>query len=428
MLLTTKFQPHIFSDIVGNSSAIERAKEWAVVWSKGGRPRPLLLYGSPGVGKTTLAQVIASEMDWEMIETNASDVRKKKDLSEVLGPAATEGTLTGRRRLIVIDEVDGLDTSDRGAVSAITSVLESTQQPILLIANDPYIQKLKVLRSVAEFVEMKKVSAREIFARLKRIVDSEKMDVPLIMLKEIADAADGDVRSAIVDLQANAHLGKQRAEQFDQTESDKKTSGVPSPSEVPSSSSSKLSLRRDRSVDIHRGLGYLFKAENFHRARTALWDVDLDPEMLMLWIAENIPHEYEDPKEVSDAYEMLSKADVFEGRIRNRQYWGLRRYSTELATAGVVAARKKQYKKFTKYKFPNMLRKMSQTVIRRTLFKSIASKVGRKMHLSIKDTIKQMPIIAPFVLQNPGWYGLEDTEIMFLKKVAASATPGSSDF
>lgn len=416
--MTTKYQPHIFSDIVGNSSAIEQARKWAVVWSKGGRPRPLLLYGSPGVGKTTLAQVIASEMDWEMIETNASDVRKKKDLSEVLGPAATEGTLTGRQRLIVIDEVDGLDTSDRGAVSAITSVLESTQQPILLIANDPYIQKLKVLRSAAEFVEMKKVSAREIFARLKRIVDSERMDVPLIMLKEIADAADGDVRSAIVDLQANAHLGKPKVGQPERTGSDKEVPGAPSPQEVPSSS--KLSLRRDRAIDIHRGLGYLFKAENFHRARTALWNVDLDPEMLMLWIAENIPNEYEDPKEVSDAYEMLSRADVFEGRIRNRQYWGLRRYSTELATAGVAAARKKQYKKFTKYQFPNMLRKMAQTVVRRTLFKSIASKVGRKMHLSIKDTIKQMPIIAPFVLQNPEWYGLEDTEIMFLKKVAAS--------
>lgn len=414
MLLTVKYQPKSYSDIVGNSDAIERIRRWAGIWAKGGRPMPILLYGSPGVGKTTLAYVTAFENDWELIETNASDVRKKKDLSEVLGPASSEGTLTGRQRLIVIDEVDGLDTSDRGAVSAITSILESTQQPILLIANDPYIQKLKELRSVADFVEVRKVSAREIFARLKRIADSERLDIPMLVLKEIADAADGDVRSAIVDLQAHAHIGQEKhlssASPTSSSSSEQQTS-------TPSLS---MSLRRDREVDIHRGLGYLFKAESFQRARSALWNVDVDPEMLMLWIAENIPHEYDDPEEVSKAYDALSKADVFEGRIMNRQYWGLRRYSTELATTGVAAVRKKQYKKFTKYHFPKVLRKMADSMIRRTMLKAIAAKVGKRMHLSVRDTVKQMPVLAPVVLKNPAFYQLEDSEILFLKKLAAT--------
>jgi replication factor C large subunit len=419
MLLTEKYAPHRYNDIIGNHDAVERVRKWAESWSRGERPTPLLLYGPPGIGKTTLAYVSAHEMGWEILETNASDVRKKSALSEILGPAASEGTLSGRMRLIIIDEVDSINPTDRGAVSAIVDVIEKARQPIILIANDAYVQKLKELRSVVEFVEMRRISAREIFGYLKRIVDTEHMDVSFLLLKDIADASDGDVRSAITDLQAYVHVHPFSHQQPPHQSPHQQSSHQSHPSQQPPKQPPKQEItlsRRDRTVDIYRALGYMFKAENFQRARSALWDVDIDPETLMLWIAENIPNEYDDADEIAHAYDRLSRADVFEGRIRKRQYWGLRRYSTELATAGVAAAKKAPYKKFTKYRFPNVLREMSTSVLKRAILNSIASKVGKKMHLSKKDTLKDFHILVPIILANPSYYQLDDSEITFLKK------------
>ena len=52
---------------------------------------------------------------------------------------------------------------------------------------------------------------------------------------------------------------------------------------------------------------------------------------------------------------MLSKADIFDGRIKRRQYYGLLKYSSVLMTYGVAAAKKEKYKKFTRYRFPSFL-------------------------------------------------------------------------
>ena len=81
--------------------------------------------------------------------------------------------------------------------------------PIVLIANDPYDPRFSTLRSLCLMIEFKRPHSREVAAFLKKICLKEGIEAEEAALKFIAQRAQGDVRSAINDLQALAQ-GKKR--------------------------------------------------------------------------------------------------------------------------------------------------------------------------------------------------------------------------
>jgi len=380
-LLVDKYRPATLSEIIGNEDVVAEVKEWADKWANGERQTPIMLYGSPGSGKTSIAHALARDMGWELLETNASDVRNKGSLEAVVGRAATESTLSGSLRLIVIDEVDGINgQKDRGAVPTIIAAIEKSGQPIMLIANDAKAQKLKALRAAADFLEVKPINPIDLAAHLKGIASSEHIHTSDAALKEIAERSRGDVRSAITDLLSPASF-------------------------------------RDRGIDLDTALGNMFMADDFETARRSLWDVDEDPEYRMLWIDENIPRQYTRPEDIHRAFEAMSRADVMVGRIRRRQHWGLMRYIGELSTAGVASAKAGVYKKRDSYQFPLYLIKMSRTVVSRAIMKNLCRKIGTVMRMPGKDVQRQIHLIAPFAAQDPEQFRLEESEIRMLQSL-----------
>ncbi|MEM4134105.1 MAG: replication factor C large subunit [Candidatus Micrarchaeia archaeon] len=374
-MIVEKYRPKKLSDIIGQDAIIDRLKIWARNWEDGIPQKPILLYGRPGCGKTSIAHALANDMDWEIFEMNASDTRNKGAIDSILSNSATQSTLTGKLKLIVIDEIDGLaGQEDRGGVGAVINVIDESKQPIILIANQIYIQKLKSLLPEVEMLEMKGVDKRILKKYLREIADKEGIQISDLQIDEIADRSNGDVRSALIDLTATITY-------------------------------------RDREKDVYKAVALVFKTQDYQTARSAFWDVDIDPDMQILWLEENIPNEYQKPEEIKSAYEHLSRADVFNGRITKRQSWNLLKYVTELSSCGVAAAKKTNYNKFVRYKFPSYLQKMSYSIASRSILNSACKKVGERMHLSSREVLSQLKIMRPFILKNPEYYKLEESEI-----------------
>ena len=217
---------------------------------------------------------------------------------------------------------------------------------------------------------------------LKKIAAAEGMVVSDADIAETVDKARGDVRAAIIDLQRS------------------------------------MPTYRERETDIFKALGMLFKADTFGAARSAVRDVDVDPEMLYAWIEENVSNEYESPRDIYRAYDALSRASVFEGRIMRRQGWALRKYSMDLATAGVALAKDKAYRKFTRYRFPSAILLLSRSMIKRALLKSVSLKVGKKIHASGYYVRQNIGYFAPIVLKNTDAYQFEEAEISLLESIS----------
>ena len=115
---------------------------------------------------------------------------------------------------------------------------------------------------------------------------------------------------------------------------------------------------------------------------------------LMLWIDENLPKEYTNPEELAAAYDCLSKADVFLGRIRRWQHWRFLVYANALATAGVATAKKEKYQKFVPYTPTTRILKLWRAKMKYMKRKAIAEKIADKTHISTRKAIQDM---VPFV-------------------------------
>ncbi len=110
-----KYRPQNISDMVGNEEPREAIIKWFAKWKKG--TKPLLIIGPPGIGKTTIAYLLAKQFGYDMIGLNASDVRSKSRINEILNPVLGNVSVLGTP-MIFVDEVDGIHgRGDYGGIS-----------------------------------------------------------------------------------------------------------------------------------------------------------------------------------------------------------------------------------------------------------------------------------------------------------------------
>src|SRR5207245_8955732 len=170
---TTKYKPKTSKDVAGNKLAVEKLRDWIESWSKG-RPSKaaVLLYGPAGVGKTSVTEALARERGWDLVEINASDKRSGDILAKVAGLASTQSTLFSKGRLILLDEVDGINLrADQGAVATILQIIKDTQYPLILTANDLWDPKTRPLREACLQIELKQLGVREGLRLLRNILN-----------------------------------------------------------------------------------------------------------------------------------------------------------------------------------------------------------------------------------------------------------------
>ncbi|MEM0026775.1 MAG: replication factor C large subunit [Ignisphaera sp.] len=382
-----KYRPKKVDDVVDQEEAKEKILEWFKKWPNV-QKKALLLYGPPGCGKTSLVEAIANEFGYELLEMNASDFRRKEDIERIAVRSSTIQSLfsSGKKKIILLDEVDGIAAKeDAGALDAIKHLVEITKAPIVMTANNPWDQKLRPLRELAEFVQFRKLDKRDLTKLLLRICSAENLRCDEKALEYIVERAEGDARAAINDLQA---VG----EGF---------------GEVSLERAKALLRPRDKERDPFETLRMIFSATYAWQAKNALNQSQLDYEQLRLWLEENIPLQYTNLNDVARAYEFLSKADVYLGRIVKSGDWDLLTYSIDLMTSGIaLAARNNSKDKFrwVKYNFPQRILMLSKLKESRDVREDLAKIVSQNLHISTSTAKSDViPILKAIFLTNPDY-------------------------
>jgi replication factor C large subunit len=365
MLWTDKYFPRTENEFVGNSEVLDSALQWAKLWNSGERMPPLLLWGHTGTGKTCLAYLIAKKFGWSILELNSSDLRSKDVIERVVGAASQNSSFSGSKRLILIDEIDAMASVDRGGVGAVASLIKNSFNPIILTANDIFSEKsVSQLRFICKALEFKKINYVSIAKKLREILVGEKIPFDNEAVEELAKNSGGDMRSALLDLQSVSFSGKVSIDAV------------------------KLVASRERQQKVFEVMKSIFRGKLFADAREARLRSDLSPDMLFNWVDENIPRQYKNHVDVANAFDILSRSDIFNGRIYRRQHWGFLAYSTELAAEGVCLSKSVPNFDFVVYQFPSLLSTLSKSSPLRSLKKELGKKIGSKMHSSSKEVVK----------------------------------------
>jgi replication factor C large subunit len=174
---------------------------------------------------------------------------------------------------------------------------------------------------------------------------------------------------------------------------------------------------------------HILKGRPIADLQREVWSADATPEDLVLWIDENMPREYQDPKDLVAGYEMLSRADMFLGRTRRTQDYGLWAYASELSTLGVSAVRKTEYRGFQNFGFPQYLMRMSRTRGLRQTKDLLAEHLGRATHSSKRraraETVEPFSMIfqhdVEFARAQTAKMDLTDEELVLLLGNEATA-------
>ncbi|KAG8948253.1 hypothetical protein FRC04_009891 [Tulasnella sp. 424] len=255
-----KYRPKRFTDLVGDESVHRAALSWLKEWDQcvfkkrpnannkrkrearaggdsnqnegqtrppdeWGRPQEkiLLLSGPPGLGKTTLAHVVAAQAGYNVLEINASDARTGNIIDERIKPALETGQGLGKKKpvLVVVDEVDG--ATGENSTSFVAKLIQLTidgkrkklkpgekrnpkekqplLRPIICICNDLWASSILRLRSIARIVQFRPPVPTQLVKRLREICDIEGLKAESRALTLLANVAKSDFRGCLNTLQ-----------------------------------------------------------------------------------------------------------------------------------------------------------------------------------------------------------------------------------
>ncbi|MBW6462467.1 MAG: replication factor C large subunit [DPANN group archaeon] len=383
-----ELKPKTFEQFAGNKKAITQLKVWAHNF-KNERYKAVLIIGPTGCGKTTATELLAKELGFNIIETNASDMRSKKELQQFFGHALQQQSLFFKGKLVLMDEVDGISGQyDRGAPGELAVIIKTSKHPVIFTATDEETNAVKAMKKCAKVIKFEKVDMDELSRALKDVCTIKNIDIDEKALKIIARNADGDIRAGINDIQSLNDKDK-----------------------TINSDDAKTVDFRNFERNTKDTLSIIFKTNDCKISKEAIDTCEKDLDEISEWVRDNLPRQYDLPEDVAAGYHMLSRADIFRGRIIRQQYYRYMVYQSSDISYGVSTAKTQKYNKPLEFHFPAKIAILGRTKFSRAKDNKNLQAIGGALHCSKKIARQYIPLLKIMKTKSPETYAKLSEEL-----------------
>jgi replication factor C large subunit len=363
MMWSEKHRPRTVQEMVGNENARLAAIKWLAGWVSGSRP--LLLVGPPGTGKTTLVHALARQLDYDVVEMNASDMRNKEALQARITPVfQNTANLIGKKIMLFLDEVDGISgREDTGGLDILIDLMKEPTVPVIMAANEKSL-KIRKLVKACKMVEFSPVPSRLLLLLLDHILQSEGVKLGPGDRTSIVDNSRGDIRSLLNSAQSRA------------------------------AGYSTISNKDVVDVDIAYAINGYFNAGSMEQAMQFITKADVlypDPryrptspeerrkDMLAALFSSIVSSQIEQ-HDLALLLDVLSRADMMVGRANASRQWHLLKYINSMIATGLYERSRQKDINYSQYAMPWTV--MGPIFARSQSTRKILNELALALHIS----------------------------------------------
>src|SRR5688572_18489443 len=190
--LADRMRPQSLDEVLGQGHLLDPGRPLLTALEKDQVPS-MILWGPPGVGKTTLARIIAKMTRSDFIPFSAV-LSGIKEIKEIMA-AAEKGRRVGRKTTLFVDEIHRFNKAQQDAF--LPHVESGNVTLIGATTENPSFEVISALLSRCRVFVLNALTDDDVVALLRRAVTREKFNIGEEPLKAIASIANGDARTAL---------------------------------------------------------------------------------------------------------------------------------------------------------------------------------------------------------------------------------------